>query len=95
VVLKTEHYVSEPAPQGGKSSNVVLIKANGEKEIVERAEVATRDQAPTRRCSTWIIRARTGSIRTDPVDGKLADKQRYYWLHEPTTPTTPARTACA
>jgi len=38
VVLKNGNtYVSEPAPQGGKSSNVVLIKANGEKEIVDTA----------------------------------------------------------
>ncbi len=89
VVLKNGNtYVTEPTPQGGKSSNVVLIKANGEKEIVDtglkfaNGVTASPDQSLLYVCDTrshWVYSYQI------QADGKLAYKQRYYWLHVPDT----------
>ncbi len=89
VVLKNGHtYVTEPAPQGGKASNVVLVKANGEKEVVDtglrfaNGVTASPDQSLLYVCdsrSHWVY-----SYQIQP-DGKLAHKQRFYWLHIPDT----------
>ena len=89
VVLKNgDTYVSEPAPLGGKSSNVVLIKANGEKEIVDTGlKFANGVAASPDQTLLYVDDARSHWVYSYQIqaDGKLADKQRYYWLHEPDT----------
>ena len=89
VVLKNgDTYVSEPAPLGGKSSNVVLIKANGEKEIVDTGlKFANGVTASPDQTLLYVDDARSHWVYSYQIqaDGKLADKQRYYWLHEPDT----------
>jgi gluconolactonase len=80
-------YVTEPAP-GGKASNVWLIKPNGEKEVVDsglkfaNGIVASPDQS-----LLYVDDARSHWVYSYQIqpDGKLAHKQRYYWLHEPDT----------
>ena len=87
VVLKNGNtYVSEPTPQGGKSSNVVLIKANGEKEIVDTGlKFANGVTASPDQTLLYVDDARSHWVYSYQIqaDGKLAHKQRYYWLHEP------------
>lgn len=80
-------YVTEPAPSG-KPSNIWLIKANGEKEVVDvglkfaNGIVASPDQT-----LLYVDDARSHWVYSYQIqaDGKLAHKQRYFWLHEPDT----------
>ena len=80
-------YVTEPAP-GGKPSNVWLIKASGEKEVVDvglkfaNGIVASPDQT-----LLYVDDARSHWVYSYQIQpsGKLAHKQRYFWLHEPDT----------
>lgn len=89
VVLKNGNtYVTEPTPQGGKSSNVVLIKAGGEKEIVDTGlKFANGVTASPDQSLLYVCDARSHWVYSYQIqaDGKLAHKQRYYWLHEPDT----------
>jgi sugar lactone lactonase YvrE/enterochelin esterase-like enzyme len=80
-------YVTEPIG-GGKPSSVWLIKPDGAKEVVDtglkfaNGVVASPDQTllyVDDSQSHWVY-----SYQIQP-DGKLAHKQRYYWLHEPDT----------
>ena len=89
VVLKNGNtYVTEPNPQGGKASNVVLIKAGGEKEIVDTGlKFANGVTASPDQSLLYVCDARSHWVYSYQIqaDGKLAHKQRYYWLHEPDT----------
>ena len=89
VVLKNGNtYVTEPTPQGGKSSNVVLIRANGEKEVVDTGlKFANGVTASPDQTLLYVCDARSHWVYSYQIqaDGKLAYKQRYFWLHEPDT----------
>jgi gluconolactonase len=80
-------YVTAPGG-GGKPSNIWLIKPDGSKEIVDtglkfsNGVAGSSDQSllyVDDSQSHWVY-----SYQIQP-DGKLAAKQRYYWLHEPDT----------
>ena len=80
-------YVTEPSPDG-KPGNVWLIKPGGEKKIVDtglkfpNGVTSSPDQSllyVDDARSHWVF---SYSIR---ADGALAEKQRYYHLHEPDT----------
>ena len=80
-------YVTEPAP-GGKASNVWLIKPGGEKEIVDTGlKFANGIAASPDQTLLYVDDARSHWVYSYQIqaDGKLVDKQRYFWLHEPDT----------
>ena len=89
VVLKNGNtYVTEPTPQGAKSSNVVLIRANGEKEVVDTGlKFANGVTASPDQTLLYVCDSRSHWVYSYQIqaDGKLAYKQRYFWLHEPDT----------
>ena len=80
-------YVTEPAPSG-KPSNVWLIKPNGEKEVVDVGlKFANGIAASPDQTLLYVDDARSHWVFSYQIqpDGKLAHKQRYFWLHEPDT----------
>ena len=80
-------YVTEPAP-GGKPSNVWLIKPRGEKEVVDVGlKFANGIAASPDQTLLYVDDARSHWVYSYQIqpDGKLAHKQRYFWLHEPDT----------
>ena len=80
-------YVTEPAP-GGKPSNVWLIKPNGDKDIVDTGlKFANGIAASPDQTLLYVDDARSHWVYSYQIqpDGKLAHKQRYFWLHEPDT----------
>ena len=89
VVLKNgDTYVTEPSPQGGRSSNVVLVKPGGEKTVVDTGlKFANGVTASPDQSLLYVADSRSHWIFSYQIlpDGKLAHKQRYYWLHVPDT----------
>ena len=80
-------YVTEPAPDG-KPSNVWLIKPGGEKAVVDAGlKFANGIAASPDQTLLYVADARSHWVYSYQIqpDGKLAHKQRYYWLHEPDT----------
>ncbi|HEY2343042.1 MAG TPA: SMP-30/gluconolactonase/LRE family protein [Chthoniobacteraceae bacterium] len=81
-------YVTEPGWDGTKPSNVWLIKANGEKQIVDTGlKFANGITLSPDQSLLYVDDTKSHWIYSYQIqaDGTLANKQRYYWLHVPDT----------
>lgn len=81
-------YVTEPAWGGTGVSNVWLIRPSGEKQIVDKGlKFSNGLTLSPDQTLLYVADSRSHWVYSYSIkpDGTLANKQKYFWLHEPDT----------
>ncbi|MHA3775102.1 SMP-30/gluconolactonase/LRE family protein [Verrucomicrobiota bacterium sgz303538] len=79
-------YVTEPGWDGPKPSKIWLVRPNGEKQVVDTGlKFSNGITLSPDQTLLYVADSRSHWVYSYQIqaDGTLADKQRYYWLHQP------------